>query len=135
MKLIAENGRWKSDQLYRGTKQLLAEIGGGSHFYLIMIGSLIPELLNAAALVGRARQFCNERSLGHVNVPNSESFQGSMNEWGFAVEDSGDYFLKPFTHGQMSSMVEVGIIGPQVLEWLINVVRCFPGTGAEIFVN
>ena len=60
---------------------------------------------------------------------------GPLHEWGFAVEDSGDYFLKPFTHAQMWSMLEAGIIGPEVLEGLMNVVRGFPGAGAEIFVN
>ena len=54
---------------------------------------------------------------------------------GFAIESSGSYFLKPFTHGQLQQMLERGIIDERVLDALYEVNGEFAGCGAEVYVN
>lgn len=54
---------------------------------------------------------------------------------GFQVQDSGSYFIKPFTHSQMQKCLEDGIIDERVLEGLEGLTKYFPDAGAEIYVN
>lgn len=54
---------------------------------------------------------------------------------GFRVLDTGTYFLKPFTHGQLQKMLEHGIVDERVLDALDAVVAELPGLGAELFAD
>lgn len=56
-------------------------------------------------------------------------------EAGFYVVDEGSYFLKPFTHQQMKECIDAGIIDADVMKGLEEVIRFFPNSGAEIYVN
>lgn len=58
-----------------------------------------------------------------------------MQTHNFSVIESGSYFLKPFTHGQMFQMMEKKIIDEAVLDGLYNMAEIIPMFGSEIFVN
>jgi len=53
----------------------------------------------------------------------------------FDVVDSGEYFIKPFSHDQMMQMIRFGIINRAVLDGLDKMVSFMPGFGSEIYVN
>lgn len=54
---------------------------------------------------------------------------------GFEILDEGSYFIKPFTHGQMQSCMDDGIIDEQVIQGLERVIKYLPELGAGIYVN
>lgn len=53
----------------------------------------------------------------------------------FEIIESGDFFIKPFTHSQMMQMMELGIIGYDTLDGLNQMTDYMPGFGSEIYVN
>ena len=53
----------------------------------------------------------------------------------FVIADSGSYFIKPFTHGQMYEMLKHKIIDERVLDGLYAMSSVFPQYGSEIYVN
>ena len=53
----------------------------------------------------------------------------------FTVVDSGSYFIKPFTHEQMYSLIQKEIITEAVLDGLFEMSRELPGCGSEIYVD
>lgn len=53
----------------------------------------------------------------------------------FSVMDEGSYFIKPFTHYQMSEMLDKKIINRDVITGLKKIIKYFPEYGSEIFVN
>ncbi len=54
---------------------------------------------------------------------------------GFRVIDSGSYFVKPFTHGQMEWLQQAGFMTAEMIEGLWGLVRHLPAHGSEIYVN
>ncbi len=54
---------------------------------------------------------------------------------GFEVEESGTFFLKPFTHEQMATLQEIGLLTDQMLEALYAMDEYTPSLGSEIYVN
>ena len=54
---------------------------------------------------------------------------------GFKVIESGSYAFKPFTHRQMQTMIDSGIMTKEMLEGFYNMEKHVPGMGSEIFVN
>jgi SAM-dependent methyltransferase len=54
---------------------------------------------------------------------------------GFRVEESGTYFIKPFTHDQMQRALEAGVIDDAVLRGLEAMTRYLPDMGAELYVD
>lgn len=54
---------------------------------------------------------------------------------GYEVIAEGSYFVKPFAHSQMFSMMKNGIIDEKVLDGLYNLARYIPGYGTEIYVE
>jgi len=77
--------------------------------------------------------------LNYVLTPND--FKDLIITAGFRILDSGSYFLKPFTHDQMYSMMKNNIINENVLDGLYTIndtlsSRCGGGgIGSELFVN
>ena len=53
----------------------------------------------------------------------------------FNIIDEGSYFIKPFTHLQMSQMLKCGIIDENVLRGLQGIIKYFPHNGSEIYIN
>lgn len=70
-----------------------------------------------------------------VQVYNIESFKNLFLQNGLKIDAFGTYFLKPFTNGQMSKMVDTQIIDQAVLDGLNKMTRYFPEHGSEIFIN
>lgn len=64
-----------------------------------------------------------------------ELLQEEITKAGFYAVDEGSYFLKPFTHQQMKECIDNGIIDAAVMKGLEGVIRFFPNSGAEIYVN
>jgi 2-polyprenyl-3-methyl-5-hydroxy-6-metoxy-1,4-benzoquinol methylase len=58
-----------------------------------------------------------------------------VEEMGFEVVNKGSYFIKPFTHTQMSQLLDNNIIDKKVLDGFYNLVSHLPDYGSEIFVN
>jgi SAM-dependent methyltransferase len=55
---------------------------------------------------------------------------------GFEVVASGSYFLKPFTHAQMTRLLEEKIVDERVLDACYSITaKAFEDAGAEIFVD
>jgi 2-polyprenyl-3-methyl-5-hydroxy-6-metoxy-1,4-benzoquinol methylase len=54
---------------------------------------------------------------------------------GFKVAESGSFLMKPFTHGQMMSLVENGFMSEKMLDGLWHLTKYFPDAGSEIYVN
>lgn len=63
------------------------------------------------------------------------AFRDEVESANFEVVDSGSYFIKPFTHGQMQKCLEAKIIDENVLEGLEKIVKYIPEYGAGIYVN
>lgn len=54
---------------------------------------------------------------------------------GFVVQDSGSFFIKPFTHAQMQQLCEQGVLTEAHLEGLFKLCRRLPEFGSEIYAN
>lgn len=82
----------------------------------------------------------HERSQEQIAMQSSRTYdmellQKEVTRAGFYVVDEGSYFLKPFTHQQMKECIGAGIINADVMKGLEGVIRFFPNSGAEIYVN
>ncbi len=54
---------------------------------------------------------------------------------GLRVVEKGSYFIKPFTHSQMWTMLKEGIITDETLDGLYTMGENDTGVGSEIYVN
>lgn len=68
-------------------------------------------------------------------VMDIKELRGIVERAGFEVIEEGSYFIKPFTHSQMLSMIETEIIDEKILDGLNNMCEEMPGLGAEIYLN
>lgn len=66
---------------------------------------------------------------------NMELLKKEVESNGFEIIESGSYFVKPFSHKQMTSCMMEGIISEKVLDGLYNMVKYMPEYGSEIYVN
>ena len=63
----------------------------------------------------------------------STSLQAAINDAGFTCIDSGSLFIKPFTHQQMQSLVDLGFMTSAILEGLDRLSMQLPVIGSEIW--
>ena len=54
---------------------------------------------------------------------------------GFQIEESGSYFVKPFSHAQMESILQSGIADRALIHGLERMTKYMPEMGCEIFAN
>ncbi len=54
---------------------------------------------------------------------------------GFKVVEHGSFFMKPFTHGQMMTMVNNELLTSRMLDGMWALTKHFPDHGSEIYVN
>ena len=54
---------------------------------------------------------------------------------GYAVIESGSYFIKPFSHSQMRMLLANNVVSTEVLEGLENMIKYCPDLGSEIFLT
>ncbi len=64
-----------------------------------------------------------------------ETLRALVEGCGFGVIEAGSYAVKPFTHAQMQQLIDLKIIGEDVLEGLYRMSSHLPELGSEIFVN
>lgn len=76
-----------------------------------------------------------QRQLQQHHTFDLDSLQQLCTAHGFAVLDSGSYFIKPFTHQQMAQLQGIGLLSPSLLDGLFRLERHLPGLGSEIYVN
>lgn len=93
-------------------------------------------LAKESGIINELNQLSPEQiKFQRYHVFSEDSLKKMMNEVGFLVIDSETYFIKPFTHAQMMSILEKKIIDEVVLNGLNNMTRYMPGLGAELYVN
>lgn len=68
-------------------------------------------------------------------IYDSELLKEDMEKAGLSIDDSGSYFIKPFTHLQMQRCLDEGIIDEKVLLGLEGLIKYMPQFGAGIYVN
>lgn len=82
----------------------------------------------------------DEKSETQIRLQQNEFFDlAELNEFskkaGFTVLDEGSYFIKPFTHSQMSKILNYGLIDKRILDGFYDLIHEFPENGSEIYVN
>lgn len=93
------------------------------------IGHQMGKLSNMFALSDRGQ------SLQQRTVFDSTSFREMLKSADFDIVEQGGYFLKPFTHSQMSELLLQRIMDNSVLDALFEVGRRYPELAAEIFAT
>lgn len=65
----------------------------------------------------------------------SHSLARMLGDCGFRILDSATYFIKPFTHAQMDTLMQSGAFSPAVINGLDRMTRYLPDMGCEIYAN
>ena len=63
------------------------------------------------------------------------TLEGLVISSGYAVLESGSYFVKPFAHSQMRALLAHDVVSTDVLEGLENMIKYCPDLGSEIFLT
>ena len=66
---------------------------------------------------------------------NMKTLAEMVENFHFSIIDNGSYFIKPFNHKKMQTLLNENILDENLLEGLYDMVDYFPNSGAEIFVN
>lgn len=96
------------------------------HRLLAVEMGLMPDVFTPSAL---------QKTFKQPRIFDMEQLKALSNSVGFKVEDSGSFFIKPFTHGQMMSLVKNGFMTEQMLDGWWAMTKHFPESGSEIYVN
>jgi hypothetical protein len=94
------------------------------------------KLAGAMGLISKSDEL-SERAIKYQRSRtfNLNQLKVTLEVAGFEVLESGDYFIKPFTHAQMAATMQAGIINEAVINGLANLSSQLSGWGAEIYVN
>jgi 2-polyprenyl-3-methyl-5-hydroxy-6-metoxy-1,4-benzoquinol methylase len=68
-------------------------------------------------------------------VFDKDSLYKLVQENGFEVADFGTYFLKILTNKQIEKLIELDIVGKELIRGLERIVKYLPEMGCEMFVN
>lgn len=68
-------------------------------------------------------------------VFDKHSLRQIVEDNGLHVIEEGGIFIKPFSHSQMQSIYEKGIIDERVLDGLYDLAKYMPEYASEIYVN
>ena len=77
----------------------------------------------------------NQIKFQQTHTYNITTLQSLVMSAGYAVVESGSYFVKPFTHSQMRMLLAHDVISTDVLEGLENMIKHCPDLGSEIFLT
>ena len=87
-------------------------------------------------IIGEVKELSQRnRAFQQTNVFDMRALKELVSSHGFDVVEEGSYFVKPFTHDQMFSIIEKGIIDIDVLDGLYKISKYLPDFGSEIYVN
>ena len=64
-----------------------------------------------------------------------QSLRNELLSSGFSVVDEGSYFIKPFTHDQMQTLVDSGFMTNAMLNGLDKLIDWLPDLGSEIWAH
>ena len=70
----------------------------------------------------------------HTNF-DMDMLKSMVQDVGFTVINSGDYFIKPFTHSQMKQLMDIGFLTNKMLDGLYAMQKYMPNLGSEIFIE
>ena len=117
-------------------KSIRTAMGPGSilHVNVPNAASLHRRLAKAMGLIGHLEQMSDRSVLmQHHRVYTFATLRGDLESAGLRPVEDGGIFMKPFTHAQMSSVVDV--LGDDILPGLAVLGQEFPELASEIFVN
>lgn len=70
----------------------------------------------------------------HTNF-DMDMLKSIVQDMGFKIINSGDYFIKPFTHSQMKQLMDIGFLTNKMLDGLYAMQKYMPNLGSEIFIE
>lgn len=70
----------------------------------------------------------------HTNF-DMNMLKSMVQDAGFKIINSGDYFIKPFTHSQMEYLMDIGFLTNEILDGLYSMQKYMPNLGSEIFIE
>lgn len=76
----------------------------------------------------------NDKLFGRRNVFNINSLSALFVNSGFTVLTKDTYFIKPFTHEQMDSLLGLSFFTNEILYGLFKMTKYMPDMGCEIFL-
>lgn len=76
-----------------------------------------------------------EKKFGRHTRYDLEGVRALLGRHGFREIESGTYFVKPFTHGQMEHLLGSGEFAPSLLDGLSRMVAYMPELGCELYVD
>ncbi|MBS7820814.1 class I SAM-dependent methyltransferase [Wohlfahrtiimonas chitiniclastica] len=74
-------------------------------------------------------------SLQQKSIFDLSSLSKLVQEAGLKIKNSGSFFVKPFTHEQMSILIDNKILPQEILLGLDNMIKYCPELGSEIFMT
>ena len=118
--------------------ELLASITGKMsrktvlHANVPNAGSFHRRLAKAMGLIDDLKSISERNALlQQPRVYDAKALQAQLNAHGLTITESGGYFVKPFTHGQMEQLVP--ILGQPVLDGLHILGEELPELASEVF--
>lgn len=91
----------------------------------ILLGLEMGVISDICGISEKAKLFQRNRLYTKSEVENM------LNRKDFEIVDSGSYFVKPFTHGQMKAMQDCGILTDEMLDGFDKMIKYIPDLGAE----
>jgi SAM-dependent methyltransferase len=76
----------------------------------------------------------NDKLFGRRNVFNLKSITSLFASSSYSVIKTDTYFIKPFTHEQMDSLLRVPLFSADILDGLFKMSKYMPDMGCEIFL-
>ncbi len=108
--------------------------GGLLHANVPNSFSMHRRLARAMGLIANEKELTERnKALAQFRVFDRESLKEALEASGFAIEDQGGYFIKPFTHAQMQAIRP--ILTTDILDGLWMLGRELPELASEIYVN
>lgn len=77
----------------------------------------------------------NQRRLQQPRTFDLDRLAALCHDAGFDLIGKGSYFVKPFTHAQMSQLQGIGLMSERMLDGLWGLEKHLPGLGSEIYVD
>jgi 2-polyprenyl-3-methyl-5-hydroxy-6-metoxy-1,4-benzoquinol methylase len=110
-------------------------VGGGLlHANVPNSLSMHRRLARVMGLISNEKELTERnKALAQFRVFDPESLKEAVEAAGFAIEDHGGYFVKPFTHAQMQAIRP--ILTTEILDGLWGLGRELPELASEIYVN
>lgn len=112
----------------------LCSAGTAVHVYVPNADSLHRRLALAMGLTSSLHELSAiQRQMQQHVTYDAASLTARLQAAGFVVQETGSFFIKPFTHAQMARLQECGFLDERMLEGLYRLGDTTPGLGSELF--